>query len=101
MLGLLLVLKFNGPHKDVFYSGECFRIGGSNDIVTTINNGWREICFDCGNHFICKEEYAQGFIDLFKGMECFEIICDGVETIQATNFADKLELIADKYYKQK
>ena len=81
--------KFNGPYKDALFYGDCIRIAGSNDIVTTINAGWRELCFDSGNHFVCKEEYVQIFIDLFMGMESYEIICNGVNMIQESNYFKK------------
>ena len=87
---------FNGPHPNVVYSGNVMAIGRNNNIVTTINEGWREICFDAGNHFVCKEEYARGFIDFFKGMESYEIVCDGMRKIKEANFMDSLDSIADK-----
>lgn len=93
--------KFNGPDRKAFFSANFLVIGGSKDIVTTIKEGWREICFDCGNHFVCKEEYAHGFIEFFMGMEGYQIICDGMEKIKKEKFYEKLNDIAEEYYKQK
>lgn len=93
--------SFNGPHRNAFYSANVFVLGGNDDVVTTIKEGWREICFDCGNHFVCKEEYARGFIDFFEGMEDFEIICEGMGKIKEANFVDQLESISKKYHEQK
>lgn len=85
--------KFNGPHRDAVYSADVLVFGGGDDIVTTINDGWREICFDCGNHFVCKEEYACGFIELFEGMDGCQIICEGMEKIKKEHFVEKLNSI--------
>ena len=93
--------KFNGPHRKAFYSANVLVIGGDDDIVTTINDGWREICFDCGNHFVCKEEYARGFIKFFDGMEGYQIICEGMKKIQDEHFVKKLDSIEKEYYEQK
>ena len=83
--------KFNGPHRNAFYSANVLAIGRNDDIVTTIKEGWREICFDCGHHFVCKEEYASGFIDFFEGMESYEIILYGMDKITKANFVDVLK----------
>lgn len=93
--------KFNGPHRKAYYSANVLVLGGNDDIVTTINDGWREICFDCGNHFVCKEEYARGFIKFFEGMDGCQIICDGMEKIQDEHFVEKLDSIEKEYYEQK
>lgn len=75
--------------------------GVLNTRTTVKRTPWREICFDCGNHFICKEEYAHGFIEFFMGMEGYQIICDGMEKIKKEKFYEKLNNIAEEYYKQK
>ena len=93
--------KFNGPDRKSFFSTNILVLGGDYDIVTTIKEGWREICFDCGNHFVCKEEYAHGFIEFFMGLEGYQIICDGMEKIKKEKFCEKLNDIAEEYYKQK
>lgn len=93
--------RFNGPHRKAFYSANVLVFGGDEDIVTTINDGWREICFDCGNHFVCKEEYARGFIKFFEGMDGCQIICEGMKKIQDEHFIEKLDVIAKEYREQK
>lgn len=83
--------KFNGPHRNVAYSANLLCIGGSDDeIVTTIKEGWREVCFDVGNHFVCKAEYADAFVKSFDGMEGYEIICDGFRKIHNEKLIETL-----------
>lgn len=75
--------KFNGPHKKAIFAPRVLVLGGSeDDPVTTAPDGWRFIAFDCGNHFVCREEYARGFIDLFMGMEPTDIILHGFEKVR-------------------
>ena len=83
--------KFNGPHRDVVNSANILCLGSFDDeIVTTIKEGWREVCFDAGNHFVCKAEYADAFAKFFDGMEGYEIICDGFRKIQNEKFIETL-----------
>ena len=87
--------KFNGPYRNAHFSANLICIGGSDDeIITTIKEGWREGCFDVGNHFVCKEEYANAFIEFFEGMKGYEIICDGIRKIQKEKFVEKLGFVA-------
>lgn len=89
--------RFNGPHKNAFYSSSVLRLGGNDDVITTIKEGWREVCFDCGHHFVCKEEYARVFIDFFEGMSGCEIICEGMEKIKEANLVEQLDSIRSRY----
>ena len=49
-----------------------------------------QVYFDVGNHFVCKEEYADAFVKFFDGMEGYEIICDGFRKIQNEKFIETL-----------
>lgn len=92
--------KFNGPHPKTFYKESLLSLGGNDEIVTKIKPGWKEIAFDAGNHFVCKKEYSRGFIDFFSGMKPYEIIVDGMNKIKKEHFYEKLDDIANAFYRQ-
>lgn len=93
--------KFNGPHRMVAFSNRCMVIGGDSEVVTTLRDNYRELCFDVGNHFICKEEHFRALKELFEGSEPYEIILDGFEKILETGFLDRLSEVEETYFKQK
>ena len=92
--------KFNGPHPKTFYKESLLSLGGNDEIVTKIKPGWKEIAFDAGNHFVCKKEYSRGFIEFFSGMKPYEIIVDGMNKIKKEHFYEKLDDIANAFYRQ-
>ena len=109
--GSIECLKSNGESFIFFYideetnwqkTKECFDgiNGGNDDIVTKIKPGWKEIAFDAGNHFVCKKEYSRGFIEFFSGMKPYEIIVDGMNKIKKEHFYEKLDDIANAFYRQ-
>lgn len=73
--------RFFGPAKDVDICNSVLFIGFSKG-TTYINEGWKEICFDCGNHFIVREKDAKAFLDLFNGLTPCEVICDGFDIVR-------------------
>ena len=53
--------KFNGPHRNAFYSANVLAIGRNDDIVTTIKEGWRDMLrlrtSFCVQRRVCKWIY--------------------------------------------
>ena len=93
--------KFNGPHRRVAFSNRCMVIGGDSEIETTIGDSYRELCFDVGNHFICKEEHFRALKELFIGSQPHEIILDGFTKILKEGFLKHLSEVEEAYFKQK
>lgn len=73
--------KFNGAHANCAMRSHSICIGGSAEPVTTLNPGYKELAFDCGNHFICKDEYYDEFLKLFSESEAYEVILYGFDKI--------------------
>lgn len=82
--------KFNGPDEQASIIPFLIFLGTDYGPCTHINDGWKEICFDCGNHFVVKEEFADKFLEFFKDMEGFMIICDGMDKIEEEKFVETL-----------
>lgn len=47
-----------------------------------------------------KKEYSRGFIEFFSGMKPYEIIVDGMNKIKKEHFYEKLDDIANAFYRQ-
>ena len=82
---------FNGPCKDTEFGTTGVALGASEDYLSTkIRSGWKEICFEYGNHFVCREEYADLFEGIFGAMGPDDIIFDVLERIKEIDIAAKI-----------
>ena len=55
---------------------------GPNSII---KEGWQEICYYEGYHFVCKDEYAEKFREFFDGWNSSRIVINGIYDIAKSN----------------
>lgn len=65
--------RFNGLCRNESITADSVAVGFDPSFGTTLNPGWTEIAFDCGNHFAVRDEYLDKFKEFAKGKYTFEI----------------------------
>lgn len=68
--------------KKIFGDINGCEFDGPNSII---KEGWQEICYYEGYHFVCKDEYAEKFRKFFDGWNSSRIVINGIYDIAKSN----------------
>lgn len=92
--------RFDGPMKKERIFTNLIVIGGDGN-GTQINQGWKHIWLDFGNHLVCKEECFSELKRIFDGSDNCEITFEWEKLLDKAGFIKKLSQIETAYKKQK
>ena len=94
--------RFNGPVVNGFLKYAVLGLGDDDtDEGTRLNPGWKHVCFDVGNHLVCKVEYYEEVKKIFAGKNSCEIILNWTKMLQESNFFERVDQIELAYRQQK
>ena len=87
--------RFDGPTKQEEPFINLIVIGRRlDDESTHVNEGWKHMWLDFGNHLVCREEYYE-LKNIFCDMDYCEITFDWDKRLREIKFAERLDEIND------